>query len=207
MKFVGVVEGQTEKEILRPFLQKWLRSQSEPGHAIQLVCTKGNSKFVKQLVDVVKENRTAPGHLPVAVFGLLDYQGLSMSYPRTCTTLGERCEWAKTHFESQVNDARFKMFFAVHDIEAWLFSQPKIFPGQIPSRLPRDMERPESINSNNPPSKLLESLYRKHVNHEYDKRVDGIRLFHKLDPMTAGLKCPQLQALLDDILMRATATK
>ena len=66
----------------------------------------------------------------LAVIGLMDLYGPRF-YPGHLSTADERHQWAKEHFEKQVGLDRFRMFFAVHEFEAWLSSQPDIFPRDI----------------------------------------------------------------------------
>ena len=40
-------------------------------------------------------------------------------YPDDRKTARERVAWARTHFESMVDHPRFRMFFAVHEVESW----------------------------------------------------------------------------------------
>ena len=63
----------------------------------------------------------------IAVISILDLQGIPI-YPPDKKSVKQRCEWAKIYMEEKVNNERFHQFFAVHELEAWLFSQPEIFP-------------------------------------------------------------------------------
>lgn len=41
---------------------------------------------------------------------------------------------------------KFKMFFAVHETEAWLLSQPELFPQKVRGRIEKHRARPEAVN-------------------------------------------------------------
>jgi hypothetical protein len=60
----------------------------------------------------------------IAVIALLDLYGPTF-YPDQCLAAEERYTWAKARLEKQVNDPRFRQYFAVHDVEAWILSQPE----------------------------------------------------------------------------------
>jgi hypothetical protein len=90
--------------------------------------------------------------------------------------------------------------FAVHELEAWLLAEPKGFPERVRKALPGKCSKPETINFNEPPAKLLDKLYKAKLKKGYRKIVDGVDLFSKLDPTTACEKCPQFRALLNDLL-------
>ncbi len=65
------------------------------------------------------------------------------------------------------------------------------------------MGQPETINFNEPPSHLLERLYRDKLRHTYKKVVNGKELFDRSDPEIAYNKCPRLKELLDEMLRLA----
>jgi hypothetical protein len=103
-----------------------------------------------------------------------------------------------------VSHPRFRQHFAVHETEAWLLSDPSILPKQVRAALPRRCERPETVNFEEPPAKLLERLYRERVGRSYKKVTDGANLFGKLEPAAICDKCPHARRLLDDMLALAT---
>lgn len=142
------------------------------------------------------------GHDVVAVIGLLDLDGPPF-YPSDKTTADDRFSWGKAHFERKLNLEKFRLFFAVHEFEAWLLSQPDIFPPEIGSVLTATTTPPERVNSQEPPSKLLNRIYRQKRRHNYKKATYGPQLFAKLDPGVAAEKCPYLKALLDEMLALA----
>ena len=113
----------------------------------------------------------------IAVVGLLDLYGASLSYPPNLTA-DAKYALAKTELERRVGDPRFRQHFAVHETEAWLLSDPGIFPAAIRDRLANEADRPESVNFEEPPAKLLHRVYRAH-RREYKKVVDGSALLNK----------------------------
>jgi len=95
------------------------------------------------------------------------------------------------------------MFFAVHELEAWLLSDLEIFPKNIRKRLSKLKKDPEEVNFNEPPAKLLEKIYRSVTGKNYKKVTYGKQLFKNLNPETAAEKCPNLKKLLNEILTMA----
>jgi hypothetical protein len=140
----------------------------------------------------------------VAVIGLLDLYGPTF-YPLDRTTVDERFAWAKEHFEKEVNLEKFHLFFAVHEFEAWLLSQPDIFSRDITNAFPSKIEHPERVNFAEPPAKLLDRVFQQQTRRNYKKTTYGKQLFAKLDPNIAIGKCPYLKALLDEMLALAKA--
>ncbi len=96
--------------------------------------------------------------------------------------------------------SKFFQFFAVHEVEAWLLSQPENFPLKIKKSFPKKIRNPETVNFDEPPAKLLGRLYSRQIKRKYKKIVDGKELFAKLDPNIAYRKCPKLRDLLDKML-------
>ena len=200
MRFVLFCEGWTESGALPAFLGRWLNSQLPQRIGIKAVRFNGWPELVKD------SPRKATLHLRqsevIAVIALLDLYGPTI-FPVHCATVAQRHDWAKKHLESKVNHARFHQYFAVHEIEAWILSQPHLLPPQVQGRLPPSCSSPETINSNDPPSRLLERLYSHNLHRSYKKVVYGNDLFDKLDPVVVREKCPYFRQLSDDLVSMA----
>ncbi len=205
MKFVIFVEGHTEKIALPNFFKRWLDPKLDQRVGIQVVRFDGWPELVKDSPD------KAAMHLEkrdvIAVIALLDLYGPTI-YPDHIETATARYEWAKKDIEEKVNtkignSGIFRQVFAVHETEAWLFSDPNIFPNNIQRAFPGKTSSPENINFNEPPSKLLERLYKTKMKRTYKKVTHGKELFGKLDPQIAYNKCPRLKELLDEMLRLA----
>lgn len=204
MKFVLLVEGSTERQAAAPFIKRWLDGEKlKAPVAVQAIDLGGLSKFRKEFAKRAEAFLSSPESAKIiGVVGLLDLYG--PDYPGHCRTVDARYSWAKKDFEDEVGDARFRMFFAVHELEAWLLSDLSIFPVEVRKALPRKTARPETVNFDEPPSKLIDRLYRqKSSGRHYKKTVDGKRLFDRLDPKLAAAKCPRLGAMLNEMLAMA----
>ena len=134
----------------------------------------------------------------MGVVGLIDYYGSGFTTGNG--SVAERCARAKAELEQQAGVAAFRQHFAVHETEAWLFSDAQIFDPAIRPALPTT-QLPETINNDNPPARRLETLYQQKAGRLYKKTIDGANLFDALDPQKACERCPHLQRLLDDILL------
>ena len=200
MKFVLFVEGHTEKQAIPGFLKRWLDAKLRPHVGVKPVRFDGWRQLVK----------VAPGKAAmylkdddvIAVIALLDLYGPTF-YPDDVKDASERYQWAKKHIEDKVRLEQFHQFFAVHELEAWLLSDPRGFPREIAAILRKDGRKPEDVNFDEPPAKLLDQLYTKNTRRKYKKVTHGRDLFSKLDPNVAYEKCPQLKELLDALLRLA----
>ena len=205
MKFVLFVEGHAERKAIGAFLKRWLDPQLQSPVGISTVRFSGYGELLRDVAKRAKTVLNDPrgGSDVIAVVSLLDFYGPTFSYPRGVDGVQERCQWAKQHIEGLVDHERFRHFFAVHEFEAWLLSTPGLFPREVQQHLPR--QAPETVNTNRPPKTLLRELYRLHTGRNYKETVNGPDLFARLNPVEAYGRCPNLKALLDDMLQLAQA--
>lgn len=203
MRFILFVEGHTEQKAVPAFLKRWLDPRLDRPVGIKAVRFEG---WAELLDDVATKTRLylddASGSNVVAVVSLLDLYGPTI-YPRRTESAADRDQWGRTHIEQKVNRERFRHFFAIHETEAWLLSQPEIFPAEVRRALPATTAAPEQVNFDEPPAYLLKRLYRQTRRRSYKKVVYGKKLFEKLDPDIAYAKCPTLKSLLDQMLALA----
>jgi hypothetical protein len=204
VKFILFVEGYTEKKALPAFLKRWLDSNLELPIGVQAVRFEGWAEFRKGVRKKAHLYLNGPQQQDIlGVIGLLDLYGPSF-YPGHLLNADDRNQWAKKDIEDEVNHLRFRQFFSVHEVEAWLLSQPDLFPPEVQSALPGNIVRPESVNFDQPPSKLLQQIYRGRLKQTYKKVTHGKDLFDRLDPFVAYQKCPNLRQLLDEMLLLAS---
>lgn len=205
MKFILLVEGETERVALPIFIERWLNPRQNQRVGVKPVKFRGSGKYLKEITKMVKDQIRTPDHKEIiAVIGLLDLYGLPNDFfPSGLSDVKARYDWAKQKLEGEVGEARFRQFFAVHELEAWLLSDPSIFHKDVRKEFPASVKNPESVDFNQPPAQLLERLYQKKLGRPYKKIVDGRNLFSKLDPEIAHKKCPRLREMLDEMLRLA----
>lgn len=196
MKLALYVEGSTEQAI-PAFIKRWLDRQLPQPISIPAVPFRGAPDYLKNFASRV---RLALGERKIdGAIGLIDFYGSGLPYRGD--TIREQYQWARQLLQSQLNDTRFIQHFAVHETEAWLLSEPSIFPSAIVKDLPT--VDPEAINSSHPPASILRDLYHRKLGKKYKKPIEGASLFSKLDPNIAYERCPHLKLLLDDVLALA----
>lgn len=207
MKFILFVEGKTEDMALREFLEKWLHEKLQTRVGIKTVRFEGWPEMVRGISKKAQRYLNDPRDSDdiIAVIALLDLYGPTF-YPDDKQTVQERYDWAKNYLEQQVGHPKFHQHFAVHETEAWLLSEPSIFPAEIKTSLEGRYPAPEKVNFHEPPAKLLENLYMAKLKRAYRKPTDGKALFSKLGKLNSSIaydKCPSLKALLDEMLLLA----
>lgn len=200
MKFVLFVEGKTERVAVPSFTKRWLDVRLKQPVGMKVVKFNGWPEFDREIKTKADSNLSGPSADDViAGIGLLDLYGPTF-YPADKATAKERIDWATKKFEVDVNHGKFRMFLAVHEVEAWLLSQPDVFPSAIAAALSGKYSAPETVNFGRPPARLLAELYRTRLKRGYKKVTYGRALFAKLDPEAACRKCPNLQAMLETML-------
>ena len=203
MKFVLFVEGATEQKAVPRFLKRWLDSKLVNPVGIKPVRFHGWPEMRKEMPK--KARMYLDGSRPtdiVAVIGLMDLYGPTF-YPAELASVAERLNWARGELEKNVGLGRFRMFFAIHEVEAWLLSQPQLFPPEVRRAIEKANKHPEDVNFGCPPSKLLGELYLKNTDRTYKKVAYGSQLFNRLDPKLAADQCPELKRMLECMLQMA----
>lgn len=204
MKFIIVVEGKTEKNVIEDFLQRYLNKHLEINVGVRAIDREGVAELIKDLPAITDKwlDKKHSGDV-IGVFGFADLYGLPVDYPKSITTVSAKIKWAKSEIEKSITQKSFRMFFAVHELEAWLLSDLSIFPTNVKRVLSKDKRKPENVNFDEPPAKLLKRVYYKETNRNYKKVTNGKQLFKNLNPEIAAEKCPNLKKLLNEMLTMA----
>ncbi|HLK54980.1 MAG TPA: DUF4276 family protein [Chthonomonadaceae bacterium] len=204
MKFLLFIEGYTERKAVPAFLKRWLDPRLSKPVGITTVRFDGWAELIKDVAQKTAMYLNSPRESKdiIAVIALLDLYGPNI-YPDDKASVKDRYEWLKNEIEKKVSSPRFRLFCAVHETEAWLLSDPKVFPTDVATTLKAKVAHPETVNFKTPPAKYLEKLYETNPGRYYGKVADGATLFRKLDPEVAYAKCPYLRAMLDEMLKLA----
>ncbi|MCH7811978.1 MAG: DUF4276 family protein [Chloroflexi bacterium] len=197
---VLLVEGETELA-LQELLKRWLDPRTPKRVGIKVKPLGGAGSFLR---DVGAKTRL---HLQnsdtLAVIGLMDLHGFPVAL--SPGDRREQVEEARSIVVDRIPSEcrpRFRQHFAVHELEAWMFSDPSILPFALPSRYVAAL--PEDLDLGDPPSRHLHRLYKAHRPRGYVKTLDGKALLGKLDPSRIYEKCPHFAQLLDELLALAS---
>ncbi|NDY55724.1 DUF4276 family protein [Desulfovibrio sulfodismutans] len=194
MKIVVLVEGDTEVKALPPFFRRWLAAGGCGHVGVVASSFRGNDNYLKEYAKKARLFLAVKD--VIGVIGLLDLYGLK--HPQALTgTMAQRYKNMQGELEKNVAGV-FRQHFAVHELEAWLLSDPDLFDSPLRPKLPK--KSPEKVNFDMLPAKVLEKHYPTVLGRDYKKTTDGVTLFQKLDPAVAAAKCPYLKALLEDLL-------
>lgn len=204
MKFILFCEGETERRAVPRFLQRWLNGRIEKRVGIKSVLFNGWQELVKDAPKKASLYLNGPNSMEIAgVVALLDLYGPTF-YPANLNSADEKYSWARTELEGRVGHSKFRQFFAVHELEAWLLSDPSVFSHRDIQRAVRNLSMtPEAVNFERPPAKVLDEIYLRSTRYGYKKVTYGRQLFEKLDPEMVYGKCPHLRLMLDEMLAMA----
>ncbi len=211
MKFLMIVEGETEKRGVPDLLARSLANRGLPQRiGIDAINLKGGGTdlFHKVAEKGKSYVRGGPrfGERTTGVFGLLDLYNPSFDkiWPKWAVSRDDRIAWAVEQVENQVSSPMFRMFFAVHEVEPWILSQPDILPfkEKLSGQELKRIAQPETVNFTNPPAGWLKERRRRNLGKEYKKTTDGPRLMQKLDPTVIQDKCPQFGKIVDFMVER-----
>ena len=198
MKFILFVEGQTEKDSIAGFIKRWIDPKFTQGIRISVIGFRGFGEYLAEIKSRTELYLTGKHKDDIiAAVGLLDLYGPAI-FPSDLS-FTKRAAWGKNDIERRVGQPKFRQYFAVHETEAWFLAHKEILPEGVRKALPNRCEQPETVNSNEPPSKLLGRLYRDRVNRDYRKTIDGRNLFLKCNPMIVAERCPHFAQLLTDM--------
>ena len=197
MKFVIFCEGYTEHMVIPNLFGRWLNPRLKEKVGFKLVRFNGWNQLVDDTPRKAKMYLDQKDSL--GVISLLDLFGPTF-YPTHITEAEARRQWGMKYMLDRVDHLKYRHHFAVHELEAWLLSQPEKFPPAVQRKLPGKVAQPELINFNEPPAKLLDRLYMEAFKKGYKKVVEGSKLFLSLDPEITYRKCPAFRALVDDLL-------
>lgn len=201
MRIVLLVEGKTEKLGVPAFFKRWLDRRVD-GVGVKPFVLAGTPNYERDLVRLSRRLLEEPA--VSGVLCVLDLYGSQIPFPDDLAP-ATRYDWAKSWVEEKVSHAAFRQHFAVHETEAWLLSQPDLFPSEVAKQLPK--KTPEAVNFKNPPSAVLATAYRRAFKNRSFAKTRGAGLFRKLDPEAAASRCPHLQLLLDDLLDLAQGSR
>lgn len=203
MKFILFVEGETEQRVLPDLVRQWLDARLKKPVGLKIVRFEGWRDYYDEIQVKTCLWLDGPhGADVIGGFGLLDLYGPTL-YPTHLKSANDRYTWFKSHLEERVNHPKFRQHFAVHELEAWLLAAPENLPHAVSKALPGKAGKPETVNFDEPPAKLLARLYREKEQRSFKKTTDSVHLFQRLAPEVVYQKCPSFKALVDDMLNMA----
>jgi len=195
-----IVEGDTEEL----FVKQWLLPSLRNGSFRQQV--KVTNSKAKLIADIAKFADSALSERSVSrVFFLLDLYPERDEYEfKLSDDLATKVEKARNYLLRKIDKtqrAAVKIHFSVHEIEAWVLCNCEGIQRRAGLDHTPSFENPESVDSENPPKKRLEKLWReRRPRGSYSPKIDGPALIRELDLKTVQKACPHFAKFVADIL-------
>ncbi|MCX7012395.1 MAG: DUF4276 family protein [Candidatus Sumerlaeota bacterium] len=192
-EIVLLVEGKTEKAIresLRAFLDIRCSEAERPRVGLRSKEMSSNLLNEKKLRDQVANNLENPDVL--GVIALIDV----VCSGRSFSNAEEAIRFLR---ERAPNDPRFRAHAAQFDFEAWLLPYWKEICARLGIQRRPFGPNPETVNSQNPPSRRLQQLYREHER-VYVKTLEARVILKGKDLTISANRCPQFKSFLNSLL-------
>lgn len=201
MRVLLFVEGEMEQKGLPPCLSAYCQRSLGRRLRFQAICFRGAANYVRELTTKVRMHLGAKASGDIlAAFGIVDLYGLPLQLSGWQDKgVADKVSLGRKHFETQVAHSKFRQFFAVHETEAWLLADSAQLPDPVRKALPGKCARPEEVNNDMPPAKLLDKLYRDKVSRAYQKSIDGVNMLGDLSHDTVSAKCPYFRDMLTEL--------
>lgn len=194
MTIAIIVEGESEVVFIGA-IRKFLSRRCQPGKLPRLIARplNGNVPPRSQLIKLVR-NELRDGRNAVIV--LTDVNG-PMKFKNSQDAIAKIEEslqgLAELHSKVFVHAAQY-------ELEAWVIPfWPKI-QAILKSNKPKPDAKPELINHDRPPSRLLSELFRTQRKIRYSKNLHLREILEDQDLAIAAGECPGLKAFLNRIL-------
>ncbi len=191
--------GEARRQTLPTFFHRWLDPQLPEDRRVGLDAVKfhGVSNYLDDLGQHVELHLTE--RRANFVIGIVDLYGLPQDRINLsdCPSVADKVRKARLiirDFVAKEFQDRFRQYFAVHEIEAWLLAYPDRWPPEVRAQIQK--RPPEQVNFNEPPAKFLKRV----LGGRYKKTVHAKNIFPNVDPQIAINKCPHLKNLADDLL-------
>lgn len=194
MKVVVLCEGKTEAA-LRTALHQWVNRrllETNMGIAIKAL---GGSLLRSKFRTQVERNLADPAVL--AVIGLTDV------YPNFDSAMHAKAALT-TRVAGSADSKSFRPHVALFEVEAWLLPFWDDIATRLGVQAKRPGDKPEDVNTQKPPSKHIEGLFRR-AGKEYQKARDAPKWLTADRLEIAAQSCPELKAFLNTLLELAGA--
>lgn len=196
-RVVVLCEGDTEDLAVRHFISRQWKSDGLEFVGLLRISLDGKVQNVGKFA-----NRYLDDQDVLAVFTLIDLQGMSRVDHKLQDDLETKIQRVRNWLSAQVNHPRANQFFphvCVHQTEAWILAEGCALAARL--RDPRIEPDPnaEFRNFQNPPSDRLNTLFLRSKKRRYNKIADGTPLFAAMRFTPVYDSCRYFRAFYDDL--------
>lgn len=200
MRIACIVEGDSEKEFLKA-IRRFLQARCEPGKLPKLVARPLNSNVPPRgrLLKLIKKEFNDLADIVIVltdVKGRNQYKDAKDAVAQIEASLDRLPELNKQVF----------VHAAQYELEAWLIPFWPRIQSIFNTTATRPQKKPEEINHNRPPSKLLAEVSRTSKRQRYSKTLHLESILKDQDLAVSANECPGLKELLNRILEASGAS-
>jgi len=193
---VILCEGPTEELAMRHFIARQWQSEGLGSVGLKPINLKG------KLEDVRKANLYLDEYDVLAVFTLIDLQGMNRVDHQPQDNLERKIQRVRTWLKAQVNHTRADQFFphiCVHQTEAWILAEGRALATRLRDPGIEPDPNAEVKNFRNPPSGRLNDLFRRNNKQRYHKKTDGTPLFKAMRFAVVYDSCQYFRSFYDGL--------
>ena len=210
MKVWVFVEGSSEVKALSALWSSWTQKLGNNGWGIRIIPLENKPNYFKDIGPrTIEKLLNDPSDLVVGLPDLYpnrDYANTDYKHNNLRELQGVQTRLVKQHLQQKVRrvdvDSHMARFYASalkHDLEMLLLAATK----QLQSRLkmrnrPGGWRRPpEDQNQNQPPKRIVEDLFRRHLKRAYREIVDSTAILRNADLREVAEQCPAFRDMID----------
>lgn len=196
-RIVLLCEGETETLATQRFLRPQFEVDGLKPIALHPINLKGK---LGDIGDYTLRYRT--DRRVAAVFTMIDLYGMKLPTFSPGTSLENKVSTARAWLREQIRDVDpdfFHPHVCVHELEAWFLAEGKALGKRLKHPKLRPDRQSERKNFENPPTKRVNELFRKHLKHEYRKIADGGPLLSELSHDAVIEACEYYREFYEDL--------
>lgn len=210
MKVWVFVEGKSDVSALSALWSDWKQKLGKNRWGIQIIPLKNKPNYFKDIGPrAIEKLLNDPSDLVVGLPDLYpnrDYANTEYRHKNLQELQGVQTRLVKQYLQQKVSrndiDSHMARFYASalkHDLEMLLLATMS----QLQSRLGMGKRSgswrrpPEDQNQNNPPRKIVEELFRRHLKRAYREILDSDAILRNADLREVVEQCPAFRAMID----------
>lgn len=206
MKVWIFVEGKSDVQALSALWSGWKQRLSKKGWGIQLIPLESKSKYFRSIGPrAVEKLANDPHDLVVGLPDLYpnrDYANTAYKHDNLAELRAVQTRLVTHNLRKKGRQtdrymARFYASALKHDLEVLLLAATSQLQSRLKIRPSGWRQPPEEQNQDRPPKKIVEELFREHLNRPYREITDSAAILRGADLRQVAQQCPTFCAMID----------
>ncbi len=206
MKVWIFVEGRSDVQALSALWNGWKQRLSKEGWGIQLIPLENKSKYFRNIGPrAVEKLANDPHDLVVGLPDLYpnrDYANTEYRHDNLAGLQAVQTRLVKQNLRKKGRQtdrymARFYASALKHDLEVLLLAATSQLQSRLKIRPSGWRQPPEKQNQDRPPKKVVEELFRRHLNRPYREIIDSAAILRDADLQQVAQQCPTFCDMID----------